>query len=401
MLKIFTPNTNRLHGLDHLRAIAIILVMVFHYGRDIPEWLEPVRIIGWTGVDLFFVLSGYLIGFQLLKEVKTNSKIQLKRFYLKRAFRIIPAYLAVLVLYFSLGSSSEGSGLPPLWKFLSFTQNFGLDTLNHKSFSHAWSLCVEEQFYLLLPLSIILIFRARIQKITPYLLLGLILLGLFIRIYNWNEFVQPFIDNGNRSAMVHGFLEKLYYPSHNRMDGLIIGVLIASVFNFKPKLRERLTRHGNLVLILGVALFILAYQVCENLITYKAMVFGLPLISLAYGVILIGAISPNSILYKLKSRFTFIIATLSYAIYLTHKQVFHSVKTLVNDVDNVSLLPYMFWISILVAIIAGLLLHIMVEKPFMNLRDKVLNVSGTKTQETKGKLIRNYIKFFGNRKGRL
>lgn len=66
MIKIFNYNTNRLNGLDHLRAIAIILVMIFHYGIGIPDWLEPVRKIGWTGVDLFFVLSGYLIGYQLL-----------------------------------------------------------------------------------------------------------------------------------------------------------------------------------------------------------------------------------------------------------------------------------------------------------------------------------------------
>lgn len=400
MIKIFNYNTNRLHGLDHLRAIAIILVMIFHYGRGIPDWLEPVRNIGWTGVDLFFVLSGYLIGFQLLKEFKDNSRISFKRFYLKRFFRIIPAYLAVLILYFSIGSLREGSGLPPLWKFLTFTQNFGLDTQTQKSFSHAWSLCVEEQFYLLLPITIILIFRSRLQKTAPYLMIGLIGVGILIRIHNWNEFVQPFIESGNGRLKVQGLLEKVYYPSHNRMDGLIIGVLIASIFNFKPRWKDFLTKYGNIVLIFGIILFLVAYQVCEKFISFKAMVYGLPLISLAYGVILIGAISPSCILHKLKSRFTLIIATLSYAIYLTHKQIYHFVKTIINDIDNEFLQNNVFWFCLLAALIGGLILHVLIEKPFMKLRDRILNTSKNETQKSRGRLILNYIKTLGDSKGR-
>lgn len=391
MIKIFTNHTNRLHGLDHLRAIAIILVMIFHYGRGIPEWLEPIRKIGWTGVDLFFVLSGYLIGFQLLKEFKGSSKINLKRFYMKRLLRIVPAYLAILVLYYSLGSLREGSGLPPLWKFLTFTQNYGLDSQTQKSFSHAWSLCVEEQFYLLMPISIILFFQTRLQKLAPYLMLALIGVGILLRIYNWNEFVQPFSESGSRRLMVQGLLEKVYYPSHNRMDGLIIGVLIASIFNFKPGWQTFLSKYGNISLLLGLVLFLLAYQVCESILSFKAMVYGLPLISLAYGFIVMGAISPTSILYKLKSRFTFVMATLSYAIYLSHKQVYHFVKVLVTDIDNEFIQQNVFWICLILAVIGGLILHLFIEKPFMKLRDRIL-IGNEKKQEIRGKLILNYIK---------
>ncbi|WP_321308638.1 acyltransferase [Marinifilum fragile] len=391
MIKIFTNHTNRLHGLDHLRAIAIILVMIFHYGGGIPDWLEPIKRIGWTGVDLFFVLSGYLIGFQLLKEFKGNSKINLKRFYMKRLFRIVPAYLAVLILYYSLGSLREGSGLPPLWKFLTFTQNYGLDSQTQKSFSHAWSLCVEEQFYLLMPISIILFFQTRLQKLVPYLMLALIGVGILLRIYNWNEFVQPFIESGSRRLMVQGLLEKVYYPSHNRMDGLIVGVLIASIFNFKPGWQTFLSKYGNSSLLLGLVLFLLAYQVCESILSFKAMVYGLPLISLAYGFIVIGAISPTSILYKLKSRFTFVIATLSYAIYLSHKQVYHLVKILLADIDNGFIQQSVFWICLIFAVIGGLILHLFIEKPFLRLRDQLL-IESEKNKEIRGKLILNYIK---------
>jgi peptidoglycan/LPS O-acetylase OafA/YrhL len=99
MFKIFDFDKERLHGLDHLRALAILLVMTHHYRSGMPAWLEPVRNIGWTGVDLFFVLSGYLIGYQLLKEVKNTNTISFKRFYTKRFFRIIPAYVVVLIIY--------------------------------------------------------------------------------------------------------------------------------------------------------------------------------------------------------------------------------------------------------------------------------------------------------------
>jgi peptidoglycan/LPS O-acetylase OafA/YrhL len=95
MLKIFNYKSDRLNGLDHLRAIAILLVMIFHFGRGVPSWLEPIQQIGWTGVDLFFVLSGYLIGFQLLKEYKNTGDLNFKRFYIKRFFRILPVYVAV------------------------------------------------------------------------------------------------------------------------------------------------------------------------------------------------------------------------------------------------------------------------------------------------------------------
>ena len=238
MTKIFNYNPERLHGLDHLRAIAILLVMIFHFGKGIPSWLEPVKQIGWTGVDLFFVLSGYLIGYQLLKEIKNTNTISFKQFYIKRFFRIIPAYVAVLILYYSLPNLREGSGLPPLWKFLTFTQNFGLDAQSQNSFSHAWSLCIEEQFYLLLPVTIFTIFYFKLQKKTIYLIATLIILGIIFRVYNWNEHVQPFIESGIRKQMVFGFIEKIYYPSYNRMDGLTIGVGIAAIFSFKPKLKD-------------------------------------------------------------------------------------------------------------------------------------------------------------------
>ena len=388
MTKIFNYNSDRLHGLDHLRAIAILLVMIFHFGKGVPSWLEPVKQIGWTGVDLFFVLSGYLIGYQLLKEIKNTNTISFKQFYIKRFFRIIPAYVAVLILYYSLPNLREGSGLPPLWKFLTFTQNFGLDVQSQNSFSHAWSLCIEEQFYLLLPITIFTIFYFKLQKGAIYLIATLIILGFVFRIYNWNEYVQPFIESGNSKQMAFGFIEKIYYPSYNRMDGLTIGVGIAAIFCFKPKLKDFLTKHGNIVLGAGIGLFIFAYNVCFNFISYKTAIYGFTLFSVAYGLIVIAAISPSSVLCRFKSKTTFVIATLSYGIYLSHKQLFHLTKIGIEKtgIDNIEI--WMFWICLGIALVGGFILHLIIEKPFLELRRKILDIRMKVNNQTTESLIK-------------
>jgi peptidoglycan/LPS O-acetylase OafA/YrhL len=372
-MKLFDFKNERLHGLDHLRALAIILVMVHHYRVGIPAWLEPVSKIGWTGVDLFFILSGYLIGYQLLKEIKETNKISFKRFYLKRFFKIIPAYFLILILYYSLQNYKEGPGMPPLWKFLTFTQNFGLDVLHGKSLSHAWSLCIEEQFYLLLPITIFVIFLFKFQRHAIYLIGGLVFIGFILRLYSWQQYVQPFIDNGDNLKAQLGFLEKIYYPSYNRMDGLLFGVCIAASLNYKPKFVNFISPYGNYVLLLGIGIFILAYQICNRFLSFNIAIYGYTLVSLSYGLMVLSALCPSCILYKLKSKATFIIATLSYVVYLSHKQIFHLIKLGIANLGIDPQSTWLFWICLLIAMLFGFLLHLIIEKPFLQLRDKILS----------------------------
>lgn len=132
-----------------------------------------VHRFGWIGVDLFFVLSGYLIGGQLLAGVARGQGINLGRFFARRALRILPAYFVVLAIYVFLPSWREYPEMFPSWKFLLSVQNIGLR--GGTAFSHAWSLAVEDQFYLLLPLVLLLIIRRRHGGvIVP---IGLILAG--------------------------------------------------------------------------------------------------------------------------------------------------------------------------------------------------------------------------------
>jgi peptidoglycan/LPS O-acetylase OafA/YrhL len=96
------------------------------------------------------------------------------------------------------------------------------------------------------------------------------------------------------------------------------------------------------------------------------------LISLTYGIIVASALSPSCLLHKLKSKITFIIATLSYAIYLSHKQVFYLTKITIEEIDMEISDGWMFFISLVVAVLGGLLLHLAVEKPFLRLRSVLI-----------------------------
>src|ERR1051325_4275402 len=136
------PAMHRLPGLDLLRAIAIVWVMLFHSYivgglGDSWSWLENS---GWAGVDLFFVLSGYLIGSQWLKPLADGRPPAFGRFYLRRALRTMPAFFAVLAVYFAFPSTREAPGIQPLWQFLSYTVNVLIDYRHNQAFSHVWSL---------------------------------------------------------------------------------------------------------------------------------------------------------------------------------------------------------------------------------------------------------------------
>src|SRR5579862_7992291 len=139
-----------------MRAIAILWVMLWHMHWLLhPSLLTGLGRYGWMGVDIFFVLSGYLIGSQLLRPYTRGSQPSIGGFYLRRAFRVLPAYLTVLLLYFTVPGFREAPGLSPAWQFLTFTENFRINYATDQAFSHVWSLCVEEHFYLILPLLVL------------------------------------------------------------------------------------------------------------------------------------------------------------------------------------------------------------------------------------------------------
>src|SRR5947209_5941345 len=174
-------------GLDLLRALAILVVVIYHAG--IMGFPMPGRVHrwGWIGVDLFFVLSGYLIGRQLIGRLARGRRIHRRRFFARRTLRIMPAYFVVLAIYIFLPSWREYPEMYPTWKFLLSVQNIGLH--GGTAFSHAWSLAVEDQFYLCLPFILLFVNRSpRLAIIIPSVIVpGGIALRTFLAYQNLDE----------------------------------------------------------------------------------------------------------------------------------------------------------------------------------------------------------------------
>jgi len=362
----------KLYGLDHLRALAILLVLGFHYQLGYfghPEWTKQFNQFGWTGVDLFFVLSGFLISSQLFAQMKKGKAISLKEFFLKRFFRIIPIYFVVVAIYFCVPFFREREALPPLWKFLTFTQNFGLNIKILGTFSHAWSLCVEEHFYLFLPLLLIFLQSAQLLKKGYWLLILLFVAGFATRLYSWHEgYLQTVGNEGSLAS----WTQFVYYPTYNRLDGLLVGVSIAAMYQYLPNTWNRISTYGNYFLVIGLALLTIAWFFCSDLSSYETSVVGFPFISIGYGLLVTGAICPTSILFKWNSKITTLIATLSYGIYLTHKGIIHMVQDIFPRWGIEKNGSMMVFISLLFCLLGAWLLHLVIEKPFMKWRDVVL-----------------------------
>jgi peptidoglycan/LPS O-acetylase OafA/YrhL len=354
--------TQKLPGLDLLRAIAIIWVMLFHalkYGTPSKD----ISIMGWMGVDLFFVLSGFLITNQLLTLVYKNKNFKISEFYLSRAFRILPAYLTVLAIYFLLPSAQEGHGLQPLWQFLSFTVNLLIDSRNSNTFSHVWSLCIEEHFYLVLPI-VVLLFNNRSGTVKVIILASLIIgSGVYLRADIWL----------NELSWGQSYIEKIYYPTYTRLDGLLAGALLATLQVFKPSLWSLVMKHANIVLIIGILSLSIAIWIFKFRFSFMATVVGFPLLSFSLAFIVAAAASKNSIIGRFEMPGASIIATLAYSLYLTHKSVFHLIKINFPSLLEIGANGYIAFFVYAVAVFSvAVALYAIVERPFLKLRSKLL-----------------------------
>ncbi len=158
---------HRLASLDALRGVAILLVLLHHpvlpfsSGGFLAPVVSTTYRFGWTGVDLFFVLSGFLVGVLLLRELKDYGRVDVRRFLTRRAFKIWPSYLLLIACVFALTSAVEpphdaAKAFRHLVPNLLHVQNYWLSPR-----VQTWSLAVEEHFYLILPFGIALVARTR------------------------------------------------------------------------------------------------------------------------------------------------------------------------------------------------------------------------------------------------
>jgi peptidoglycan/LPS O-acetylase OafA/YrhL len=351
-----------------LRALAIVLVLLFHYRLfEHPAWVDRVGAFGWTGVDLFFVLSGFLIARPLLDAIAQQGRFSLRDFYARRALRILPAYFVVLACYFALPQIHEREALPPWWKFLSFTQNLGLDLRSSATFSHAWSLCIEEQFYLLLPL-VLLATRSRRRA---YLLPLLFALGFVARAIVYARVLSP-----GAPAFELEWYEWIYYPTWSRLDGLLVGIALAAAYVFRPAFRALLDAQAHRLLAVALLLWVGCSQFLVDPESWLASLVAFPAIAVVYGLLVASALGASCFLARHRSRVTDALARWSYALYLTHKATIHVVQRALAKTGLAVAGNAMFVCCMLASLLVAYALHLAVERPFLRWRERALTARG-------------------------
>jgi peptidoglycan/LPS O-acetylase OafA/YrhL len=303
----------RLPALDGLRALAVLGVVAFHDGRLVG---------GYLGVDLFFVLSGFLITRNLLVEHASTGRIDLRAFWVRRARRLFPALLAVVVavalVACVLASPAErarvrADGLATLgyvanWHAIAAGQSYW-DLFSAPSpFAHAWSLAIEEQFYLVWPLVAWLALRAA----RPRRSLGLVALALGL---------------GSAAALARTFehlgSDRAYLGTDTRAAALLAGAALACALHGRRPLGRRAVA---LLDVLGVAALVALAFAWVRLEGHDPFVYrgGLWLTEVAVLVLLVCASEPTEsrVARVLAARPLVAIGVVSYGIYLVHWPIF-------------------------------------------------------------------------------
>jgi peptidoglycan/LPS O-acetylase OafA/YrhL len=266
----------RIREIDGLRAAAVMAVILFHWQR---RYLAG----GFIGVDLFFVISGYVITAGLLRE----DTISLRHFYMRRVFRIFPALAATLAVFSIIRIDEASNALPAALSVMNWKRALGFGS-DGGIFGHAWSLSIEEQFYLLWPLCLILLLRTK--RTRPVLVAAIICIALW------------------RAALLHftGPV-RVYNGLDTHSDGLLIGCLLATM----PKLS------GRLWIIPAAGLLAFAYFADEE----NPLMLGTGLVAvnlLAAWLIGSAANAPVMLSRLLTIPPVQWVGTRSYAIYLWH-----------------------------------------------------------------------------------
>ena len=358
-LKVYQTinNSDRISSVDIFRSLAIISVVIYHFNHQLP--------FGFLGVDLFFLVSGLLVGGLLTKEFENGNRINFFKFFLQRGFKIWPSYYAFLLfggliaLYFY--HTTDSDQIIPIWdlkRYLFFYQNYtGLPF--HWSFDHVWSLCVEEHFYVLLPILFLFIQHFikdehKIKTLFMFVILTIIA-GIAFKHFSY------FITNSKDT----------YSATHDRIDALAWGVLLNLIITYYGEKIKSL-RFSLFVFASGLFIFIAAlyFQIYYANVLFEKIYFH-SIIPLSFFLMLLGLYYVD--FSKLKPlRF---IAYYSYNWYLWHP-VF--VIFITRHIGNTmtGLFIYLL-ITFLIAVIAT----VFIEERFLRKRNVVLDKIFTKTHQ--------------------
>jgi peptidoglycan/LPS O-acetylase OafA/YrhL len=312
----------RLPGLDVLRCIAILAVLLYHYPKAANQTvLRAASHFGWVGVDLFFVLSGYLVAGQLFAAQLRGRPISTREFYLRRALRILPNYFAVLACY-ALLALVRGQSVGVLWRHLIFVQNFGIPV----TFSQSWSLCIEQHFYLTFPLVIWLVNRSNVRNVGAIVLFLALAATTAIRWGIWSR--SPLSMNGDPSVGWAWFLANIYYPTHTRIDGIAYGVGLAALQHFRPRAWQAVLSLGNWLLLPAAVLLLAAAVGLRQQLGFFYCVLSFGILAAGFASLIAAALVPNGLLDRIRIKGIQTLALWSYAIYLTHEFAFAAAEAL-------------------------------------------------------------------------
>jgi len=356
---------NRIVVLDGIRGIAIIMILIFHYinnplsNNNSSEFIVILKKLtewGWAGVDLFFVLSGFLIGTILLYNRKSNNYF--KTFYIRRFFRIIPTYTLLLIIFYTLKyffnnpDSYIFQNPLPVGYYITFTQNFimGLKgTFGSQGLGPTWSLAIEEQFYLLTPL---LLFLVSPKKVIYWLMFFVIAAPIF-RLYSTNWYMS-------------------YTWFFCRMDSLAIGVITALYIYFVNKNSIPHISNRILLFIAFIDLILMTFLK----IHYGSMgIFKHTLIALLFAIFILYAINAKGTLKKILSNKILIwFGLISYPLYLFHllfeglaHQLFaNSLKPTLETWHDILI----SFLALIVSIVFAGIVHKYIEQPTIMLGKK-------------------------------
>lgn len=326
---------NRNGALDVLRALAIIMVVNCHaVSTLITDGTLSVLQLGGKGVDLFFVLSGWLLGSQLCIELKQTGKIEVVRFWTRRWLRTLPAYFAVLAL-----TLLQQLLLKPQpifdWRYFFFLQNYP-PTMPY--FGVSWSLCVEEHFYLLVAPCMLLGYYNRPSR---WILLILLLVPTVCRFMGWyTELIE----------------------THVRYDQCAAGVMLAVVSVFAPSLWARVARLAWPIAGFGLALA--GINILRRMQVLDGADFDSLVWTFIFGSMVLLAVTSLKDTIWSQARWIRYLANRAYSVYLLHIEGLAIVKKLPELPFPVALA--LTWI---ISLALSELLYRFLERPIMNARE--------------------------------
>ncbi|MBT7953068.1 MAG: acyltransferase [Gammaproteobacteria bacterium] len=341
------------------------------------------------GVDVFFVMSGFLITGILLKQVIKNGHIDLRNFYIRRYLRLTPAYYFALTAYWIMG----GPHSEWLWANYLYVSNFV--HYSHQAMGWTWSLAVEEQFYFIYPLLLIVILKY--FKRPGYVLLSIFLISFLVR--SGIIITDELISTSPSSRMYtdddyfNHFFTVLYDNLHTRFGSLVVGCMLAYSFHYHKGSLENFanSRAGVLTTFIGVFMlvFFMVFPIWStDYDSYQTLhilynIFNRNLFSLGIGIVIIATLLQKHFIADVlraffSSQFWYPFATLSYSLYLIHLVV---MSVIIPAIVNLTLtmpeqypwstlecLAYGFIVSTVLSMAIATLIYLFIEKPIMNLR---------------------------------